>query len=152
MQRIAVSRVRCRWLSRGVSCSQSSSVYIESQPSLTTLTRDPRPRRGDGEEERGRGSVKLTRIQYVYRYLHSTALHLAGAGLERILQISDLETDVESFSPPPNDKLQNRPDLHQRVVRPLGGWRQDRPSSLRLHYRCGSTCLVRNVARTRTDD
>jgi len=27
------------------------------------------------------------------------------------LQTSDLETDVESFSPPPNDKLQSRPDL-----------------------------------------
>ena len=62
-------------------------------------------------EERSRGSVKLTRLQCVYRYLHSTALHLAGAGLERILQTSDLETDVESFSPPPNDKLQSRPGL-----------------------------------------
>ena len=93
----------------------------------------------------------MTRLQYVYvyRYLHSTALHLAGAELERILQISDLET-LENYyrllSPTSQDVAtfgfvyEGRPDLPQRVVKPLGGWRQNRRSSLRLHYRRGSTC------------
>ena len=39
-----------------------------------------------------------------------TAQHLDGVMVCK-LQTSDLETDVESFSPPPNDKLQSRPDL-----------------------------------------
>jgi len=58
--------------------------------------------------------------------------------MEWILQISDLETDEEPSSPPPNDKPQSRPDLPQRVVKPLGGWRQNRRSSLKLHYRRGT--------------